>query len=132
MATQVSGKDGDLSLGGAALANIRRFTINYESDLHGHAHSDSAGWDEQTQGIQRWSGEVEIEADQGKVPSAIAAAIAAGTAIAIDAIAFTGSSYTGNVKLSGLPDFEVDVTGGAVETFTFPFAGHGALTLPTV
>jgi hypothetical protein len=132
MANQVSGKDGDLSLGGNALANIRRWTITYESDLHGHAHSDSEGWDEQTQGIQRWSGEVEIEANEGKVPAAVAAAIENGSLIAIDAIAYPGASYTGNIKLSGIPDFEVDITGGTVETFTFPFAGHGKLTLPTI
>lgn len=129
---QISGILGDVSLDGTALTRVTEWTINETVNLIGESHSDSAGWDEQTMGNKSWSGTITVEADSGCVPLALNTAMDAGTALAFIGTAFTSKEYSGNIKLSGLQNFTVDVTGGTLEKFTFGFNGHGALTKPTV
>jgi len=131
---QISGKEGKVTFATADVAHLRSWTINFESDIHSHAHSDSAGWEEATQGIKRWSGEFTIEAVDGVQPDAVAAAALAGTSIAFEGFTdknVSTSKYAGNIKLGGNPSIEVNIESGDVQTLTYPFFGHGALAIPT-
>ena len=126
MAT-VSGKDGDLSLD-AEIEKVLSWNISYKIEQHGAAHSDSEGWKEHTGGIKEWSGSAILQADSGKVPTSVNTAMLADTAMAFVGTAYTGSEYSGNVKITSIDDIGADVTTGAVENITINFVGHGALT----
>jgi len=129
--SQVSGKDGDLSLAGAELARVVGWTLDYTVETFKDAHSDSDNWKETVSGNREWGGSVTVAADEGTVPTALAAAILAGEAVAFDGVAYDGQSYTGQVVLGGATGIGADVKGGGVEEITYPFEGSGPLVIPT-
>lgn len=131
MATQVSGIDGNVSVDGTEIENVRMWTINLEFDEHGHAHSDSSGWEETTVGVARWDGEFMIEADEGKLTSALWTALSTRATATFSGTSYTGQTYSGSIKLLGVPEIGANIEDGTVLTHTWRFKGSGALTPST-
>lgn len=131
MGTLVSGIDGDVSFDAAALDDVRNWSIEIEIDNDSHAHSDSSGWKVTTTGAKHWSGEFTVDADNGKVTSALWTAFNGGTAGTFSGTADTGVTYAGSIKLTGISGVGADINTGEALTHTWSFQGNGALTPTT-
>ena len=128
MGTPVSGKLGKVSADAATLENLLRWSMTYEIDQHASPDSDSDGWDMNVGGIKRWSGSLTVKADEGQLIAALDTAMTDDVAVAFIGTAYTGKTYSGNIKLSNIADIGADVQAGTVEEITYNFVGHGALT----
>jgi hypothetical protein len=131
MATQISGINGNVSMDGAEVENILNWSITVESDVQKANHSDSSGWEEGVPGVKRWSGEFTIQADQGKLLSALWTAFNTGASMAFIGTAFTAVTYSGTIYLTGPAGVGADIQNGTVEEHTWAFEGSGALTPTT-
>lgn len=129
--TTVSGILGDLSVGGAALDEVRNWSVDITIDSAMHPDSDSGGWKTSTEGALAWTGRFTANCDSGKLTSALWTAFIARTQLAFSGTATTGVTWTGSLKLTGVTGYTVDIESADPLSQTWTFNGDGAFTPAT-
>ena len=131
----VSGNTGSVELDTVLVAKVLLWTADYSRADHPQVHSDSAPWPERTMGNFDLTGTVQLEAPDGAIPTAIAAAIAAGTAVVLELIVDKDDAsptiYTGSAKILGASDIGSNINSGEPVNHTYNFGANGAWTIPT-
>jgi len=119
----ISGKNGSVTKGGAAIAQVRSFSLEPTAELQAYNSSSTGGHTNRVAGNDDWTATVEVYADDGTVPD-----IVQGEAYDFEfLVSATGTKYSGNALVAGTP-IEVDIEGAALVGVSFSIEGNGELT----
>lgn len=122
----ISGIEGNLSLGGVTVANLRKWSIKKSAEVKKYASNDTAGTKKTLKGVKEWSGSADIYIEQGILP-----ALEEGKLYAFSGTLKTGgTAVTGVVRISEV-SIDTDIETGDPIGGTVSFEGHGALTQGT-
>lgn len=125
--TTISGKNGKVMVGAAALAEITDWTLHTTSRNHAYASSSTGGYRRRVAGVKEASGTIGFKLD---VSSAITNTFDEGSSVTLllhlDATHF----YTVPAIIDSLR-LAVDISAGDVLSGTAAFSSNGAWTKPT-
>jgi hypothetical protein len=122
----ISGIEGNLSLGGVTVANLRKWSIKKSAEIKKYASNDTAGAKKTLKGVKEWSGSADIYIEQGTLP-----ALEEGKLYAFSGTLKTGgTAITGVVRISEV-SIDTDIETGDPIGGTVSFEGHGALVQGT-
>lgn len=122
----ISGIEGNLSLGGEPVANLRSFVIDKSNDIKKYGSSSTGTGKKTLRGRSEWSGSAELYIEQGVLPTLIE-----GNLYALSGTLKTsGTPVTGVIRL-GKVSVTTDVETGEPIGGSLTFEGHGELTQST-
>jgi hypothetical protein len=123
---EVSGRGGNLSLGGTAVSTLREWRVSQTAANKQSVSSASAGATTSTKGNIDWTGTANLYDRAAPLGGSV---ILPGTGYAM--VGNNGStSAAGNIVVTGLT-VDVDIAGGGIITESIEFGGNGALTYGT-
>ena len=117
----LSGKNGAVTYGSAGL-QVRGWTLEQDPTLHKYASSQTSAHKQNLAGVMDWTARVRLYVDDF-----VAAAIAAGSAVAVTLTMDSGKTLTGN-GVTGPVNYDVDVEEGSPIECELTIAAGGALT----
>ena len=125
MADPITGIGGDVSLGGSAVAHVRKFSLNRKANIAKYASSDTAGYEKSADGIKEWDASIDIYSDGG---NAAVGSLAVGAKVAVVLTSVAGKTFTGNCRIDGIDNLEADIEGSGMVAMTLNVTGHGTYT----
>lgn len=120
-----SGKSGSVTVGGAAVADVTKWSAEHKGEVTAFGSSSSGGWKTRVDGTEEVTGDIE-----GKVQSGAGAPIARGTIVALVLLTGGGQTLSGNAMIESI-SYEVDIDTGAPVSFKATFGSSGSWTTPT-
>lgn len=118
----ISGKSGDLTLGGTSVVAFKQWQIDRSAAVSGTVNSGTSGWTAKTVGGKDWKGSFRMDHDSG----ADLVIDVGDTAAAVFLLA-TGKTRSGNIIITGIKEV-VDYEKGDPDMVEVTFEGNGALT----
>jgi hypothetical protein len=119
---RISGKSGSMTLASAAVAKFKNWSVKTKSTNPVVVDSDTAGWEDDVDGILSWEGSFEVNLDDTTVLD-----VEEGDTPACEFLHKTGKKLAGTVRVTGI-DLGANVEGADPQAMVVSFKGKGALT----
>ena len=120
----LSGKNGNLYLGGAQVAPVSNWRLAVSSNNPNYAANDTGGWKQRAAGVRDSSGSFEVKVDDsGNCP--VAEGDSAALELHIDA---SGNNYYAVAAIIDTIEVDVDISAGKIVAYIIDFSGNGPVT----
>ena len=120
MGEPITGKDGDVQVGGVDVAHVRRFSISRSADNKSYKSSDTNGWTKTAEGNKLWTITIDVYAEGGT----LVLGFDEGDLIEFKGITTAGKYIEGNVRVDSIED-EVQIEEAELVTATINGTGDG-------
>jgi len=120
--TGIKGSVKMIAAGGvlAALASVRKFTVNKRADNKKYATSDTGGWKKSAEGNKSFDGSIDVYLNDGVWPTWYA-----GQSVDFELTSNTGKTATGTARIDSIENLEIDIENSEMLSCTLVIDGDG-------